>query len=50
MLFRSEMVTELPRYESGFLTPPSGPGLGTALQPGINSRKDAMVRWSRVGK
>ena len=46
----SEMVTELPRYESGFLTPPSGPGLGTALQPGINSRKDAMVRWSRVGK
>ena len=46
----SEMMTELPRYESGFLTPPSGPGLGTALQPGINSRKDAMVRWSRVGK
>ena len=46
----SEMVTELPHYESGFLTPPSGPGLGTALQPGINSRKDATVRWSRVGK
>ena len=45
-----EMVTELPLYENGFITPPTGPGLGTKLQPGINTRSDAIVRWSRVGK
>lgn len=45
----ADMLTELPRYEAGFLTPPSGPGLGTKLQAGITSRKDAMVRWSKVG-
>ncbi len=44
-----DMVTELPKYENGFLTPPSTPGLGTALQPGINQRPDAIVRWSRLG-
>ena len=44
-----DMVTVLPKYENGFLTPPSAPGLGTALQPGINQRPDAIVRWSRLG-
>ena len=44
----SDMVTVLPKLERGFLTPPSSPGLGTALQPGINKRSDALVRWSRV--
>ena len=43
-----EIVTVLPKYEQGFLQPPTGPGLGTALQPGLNKRTDAMVRWSRV--
>ena len=43
----AEMLTELPTYSDGHLTPPSGPGLGTALQPGISKRSDAIVRWSR---
>lgn len=44
----SDMVTVLPKLDRGFLEPPSSPGLGTALQPGINTRSDAMVRWSRL--
>jgi len=44
----ADMVTALPKFERGFLTPPSSPGLGTALQPGINTRSDATVRWSRL--
>jgi galactonate dehydratase len=44
----ADMVTALPKFEHGFLTPPSSPGLGTALQPGINTRSDAIVRWSRI--
>ena len=43
----AEMLTELPPCSNGFLSPPSGPGLGTALQPGISRRSDAIVRWSR---
>ena len=43
----ADMVTELPSYSNGYLTPPSGPGLGMALQPGIAKRSDAAVRWSR---
>ncbi len=44
----ADMVTVLPKLERGFLEPPSSPGLGTALQPGINKRSDALVRWSRL--
>jgi len=44
----SDMLTVLPKYENGFLEPPTAPGLGTSLQPGINSRSDALVRWSRL--
>ena len=33
----------------GFITPPTTPGLGTQLQPGLNQRSDALVRWSKVG-
>ena len=44
----ADMVTVLPKFERGFLAPPSSPGLGTALQPGINTRSDATVRWSRL--
>ncbi len=44
----ADMVTVLPKFDRGFLEPPSTPGLGTALQPGINTREDALVRWSRL--
>lgn len=44
-----EMVTVLPKYENGFITPPTTPGLGTQLQPGLTQRPDALVRWSKVG-
>ena len=44
----ADMVTVLPKLERGFLEPPTGPGLGTALQPGINTRSDAKIRWSRL--
>ena len=44
-----EMVTVLPKYENGFITPPTTPGLGTQLQPGLSQRPDALVRWSKVG-
>ncbi len=45
----AEMLTELPHYENGFLRPQEGPGLGTALRPEITKRKDAQIRWSKVG-
>ena len=43
-----EMVTELPRFENGYLSAPTGPGLGTALRPEVRLRKDALIRWSRI--
>jgi len=45
----ADMLTELPIYENGYLRPNDAPGLGTALQPGIVKRKDAKIRWSKVG-
>ena len=45
----SEMLTELPKYEAGFLKPQEGPGLGTSLRPEITKRTDAKIRWSKVG-
>jgi L-alanine-DL-glutamate epimerase-like enolase superfamily enzyme len=39
-----EIVTELPRIEGGYAYPMGGPGLGTALQPGVKRRADATVR------
>ena len=43
-----DMVTVLPEYRNGYLTPPSTPGLGTALQPEVSKRSDVAVRWSRL--
>jgi galactonate dehydratase len=43
-----ELVTELPDIRNGFVHPMTGPGLGTRLQPGVLTRKDATVR--RTGK
>jgi galactonate dehydratase len=42
----TELVTELPRIENGFIHPMSGPGLGTRLLPEVARRKDATVRRS----
>jgi L-alanine-DL-glutamate epimerase-like enolase superfamily enzyme len=44
-----DMLTELPRVENGLVYPMAGPGLGTALQPGIAQRADAIVRRSDLG-
>lgn len=45
----AEMLTDLPIYENGYLRPQDKPGLGTSLRPEITKRKDAKVRWSKVG-
>jgi L-alanine-DL-glutamate epimerase-like enolase superfamily enzyme len=38
-----ELVTELPRITDGFIYPNEQPGLGTELQPGLETRADAHV-------
>lgn len=38
------LVTDMPRIEKGYVYPMTKPGLGTALQPDIVKRKDAIVR------
>jgi L-alanine-DL-glutamate epimerase-like enolase superfamily enzyme len=45
----AEMVTTLPTLKDGYLIAPEGPGLGTALRAEVRDRKDAMIRWSKVG-
>lgn len=42
----ADMLTELPKYEDGFIKPPDGPGLGTELRPEITKRSDAKIRRS----
>jgi galactonate dehydratase len=42
----TELVTELPRVEDGFVYPLTGPGLGTQLLPEVPGRPDAHVRTS----
>ena len=39
-----DIVTELPAVVDGRITPPTGPGLGTALRPDLLRRADAHVR------
>jgi galactonate dehydratase len=41
-----ELLTELPRVEHGYVTPPPGPGLGTELLPDLRKRKDAHIEVS----
>jgi galactonate dehydratase len=43
-----DIVTTLPTIADGFIAPPRGPGLGTALQPGFERREGAMVRVSTL--
>lgn len=44
----AEMVTVLPKFEDGYLSAQTGPGLGTALRPEVRERADAFIRWSRI--
>jgi galactonate dehydratase len=39
-----ELVTELPRVENGYAHAMTGPGLGTALVPGLRTRADATIQ------
>jgi L-alanine-DL-glutamate epimerase-like enolase superfamily enzyme len=43
-----DVVTVLPKYENGFITPPGTPGIGTELHPDLKKRSDVTIRWSRV--
>jgi galactonate dehydratase len=45
----AEMVTTLPTLKDGYLIAPEAPGIGTALKPEVRNRKDALIRWSKVG-
>lgn len=40
----ADVVTDLPRIVDGYVYPMEGPGLGTALQPGVLDRDDVTVR------
>lgn len=40
------LVTKLPRLADGYIYPPEGPGLGTALQPDLLRRPDVIRRVS----
>ena len=39
----AELVTSLPKIENGYVYPPEGPGLGTALKPEVLTRPDATI-------
>ena len=41
-----DLVTEIPAVADGHITPLSGPGLGTALQPDLRSRVGTVVTSS----
>jgi L-alanine-DL-glutamate epimerase-like enolase superfamily enzyme len=43
-----DIVTELPLVADGMIAAPDGPGLGTALQPGLLERPEARVRRTRL--
>jgi len=38
-----ELVTQLPSIRDGYITPPTGPGLGIELRPDLTARPDATV-------
>ena len=44
----TELVTELPRIEDGYVYPMEGPGLGLELQPAVFERGDLTVRRSSL--
>jgi galactonate dehydratase len=45
----AELVDRPAPVTNGAITVPPGPGLGLALQPGLEKRKDAVLRRSRLG-
>lgn len=46
--YYADLITTLPRIENGFAYPMAGPGLGTALHPGLKRRPDVTVRRSAL--
>lgn len=46
--FYQDLVTALPVVNNGFILPPSGVGLGTALNPRLRDRADCVVRTSQL--
>jgi L-alanine-DL-glutamate epimerase-like enolase superfamily enzyme len=42
----TRILTDLPRVERGYASPPPGPGLGTRLLPDFRERPDVVVRGS----
>lgn len=44
----AEVVEQPAPVKNGVITVPPGPGLGMSLQPGLEKRKDAAVRLSRL--
>lgn len=44
----AELVDQPPPVKNGSITVPPGAGLGIALQPGLDKRKDAVLRRSRL--
>lgn len=44
----TELVTEIPRIENGYVYPMEGPGLGTELQPAVYERSDLVTRRSTL--
>jgi L-alanine-DL-glutamate epimerase-like enolase superfamily enzyme len=44
----TELVTDVPRVENGYVYPMSGPGLGTRLQPEVLKRSDARIQRSQL--
>lgn len=45
--FYQDLVTTLPVVQNGFILPPTGAGLGTALNPKLRDRADCVVRTSQ---
>jgi galactonate dehydratase len=44
----ADLVDQPPPVVKGMITVPPGPGLGLALQPGLEKRKDAVSRVTRA--
>jgi L-alanine-DL-glutamate epimerase-like enolase superfamily enzyme len=43
-----DIVTEMPAISGGHITPPSGPGLGTKLRPGLTTGEDARTVFTGI--
>jgi L-alanine-DL-glutamate epimerase-like enolase superfamily enzyme len=44
----AQLVTQLPRIERGYVYPPEGPGLGTALRPEVLERPDVTIQRTEL--